>query len=110
MVGAIVGLLTLLCALVTGLLVWTAYGVYSGQNMAIQTLASKVLQLDLELADYGPKPTPSVRRCATVSARRLIRFGSQRERRQFRREQFRSGHPGHARSGKGDRQPSAFNR
>jgi len=57
MIGAVVGLLTLLCALVTGLLIWTAYGVYAGQNMAIQSLASKVLQLDLALADYGPEAT-----------------------------------------------------
>ena len=55
MIGAVVGLLTLLCALVTGLLIWTAYGVYAGQNAAIQTLASRVLQLDLALADYGPE-------------------------------------------------------
>jgi hypothetical protein len=55
MIGAVVGLLTLLCALVTGLLIWTAYGVYAGQNIAIQTLASKMLQLDLALADYGPE-------------------------------------------------------
>ncbi len=55
MIGAIVGLLTLLCALVTGLLIWTAYGVYSGQNTQIQALASKVMQLDLALADYGPE-------------------------------------------------------
>ena len=34
MIGAIAGLLTLLCALVAGLLIWTAYGVYSGQNLA----------------------------------------------------------------------------
>ena len=32
MIGAVVGLLTLLCALVSGLLIWTAYGVYAGQN------------------------------------------------------------------------------
>ena len=35
MIAAVVGLLTLLCALVTGLLVWTAYGVYAGQNTQI---------------------------------------------------------------------------
>ena len=35
MIGAVVGLLTLLCALVTGLLIWTAYGVYAGQDAAI---------------------------------------------------------------------------
>ena len=55
MVGAVVGLFTLLSALVLGLLIWTAYGVYAGQNVAIQTLAAKVLQLDLALADYGPE-------------------------------------------------------
>jgi hypothetical protein len=55
MIGAVVGLLTLLCALVTGLLIWTAYGVYAGQNTAIQTMASKALQLDLALQDYGPE-------------------------------------------------------
>jgi hypothetical protein len=58
MIGAVVGLLTLLCALVTGLLIWTAYGVYASQNTAIQTLASKVLQLDLALQDYGPDAKP----------------------------------------------------
>jgi len=55
MIGAVAGLLTLLCALVTGLLIWTAYGVYAGQNTTIQTLASKLLELDMALADYGPE-------------------------------------------------------
>src|SRR5271167_150899 len=55
MIGAVVGLLTLLSALVLGLLIWTAYGVYAGQNTAIQTLAAKVLQFDLALKDYGPE-------------------------------------------------------
>src|SRR5271154_5406190 len=54
MIGAVAGLFTLLSALVLGLLIWTAYGVYAGQNIAIQTLAAKVLQLDLALSDYGP--------------------------------------------------------
>jgi hypothetical protein len=58
MIGAVVGLLTLLCALVTGLLVWTAYGVYSSQNAQIQALASKVMQLDFALSDYGPEAIP----------------------------------------------------
>jgi hypothetical protein len=55
MIGAVVGLVTLLSALVLGLLIWTAYGVYAGQNVAIQTLAAKVLQLDFALSDYGPE-------------------------------------------------------
>jgi hypothetical protein len=58
MIGAVVGLLTLLSALVLGLLIWTAYGVYAGQNLAVQTLAAKVLQLDLALEDYGPDAMP----------------------------------------------------
>jgi hypothetical protein len=59
LIGAIVGLLTLLCALVTGLLIWTAYGVYSSQNTQIQSLASKVMELDLALSDYGPQANPA---------------------------------------------------
>jgi hypothetical protein len=58
MIGAVVGLLTLLSALVLGLLIWTAYGVFAGQNLAVQTLAAKVLQLDLALADYGQDAAP----------------------------------------------------
>src|SRR5271155_4939724 len=58
MIGAVAGLLTLLSALVLGLLIWTAYGVYAGQNVAIQTLAAKVLQFDLALEDYGPDAMP----------------------------------------------------
>jgi hypothetical protein len=59
LIAAVVGLLTLLCALVTGLLIWTAYGVYSGQNTQIQSLASKVMQLDRALSDYGPEANPA---------------------------------------------------
>jgi hypothetical protein len=58
MIAAVLGLLTLLCALVTGLLIWTAYGVYAGQNVQIQAMASKVMQLDLALADFGPEANP----------------------------------------------------
>jgi hypothetical protein len=53
MIGAVVGLVTLLSALVLGLLIWTAYGVYSGQSLAVQSLAAKLLQLNLALTDYG---------------------------------------------------------
>src|SRR5271166_440824 len=66
MIGAVAGLLTLLCALVTGLLIWTAYGVYAGQNTAIQNLAAKVLQLDLALTEYGPEANPERTRVRQV--------------------------------------------
>jgi hypothetical protein len=55
MIAAVDGLLLLLSFLTVGLLIWTAYGVYAGQNAAIQSLAAKILQLDLALADYGPE-------------------------------------------------------
>jgi hypothetical protein len=58
MIRAVVGLLTLLSALVAGLLISAAYGVYSTQNAAVQNYAARALQLDLALADYGPDATP----------------------------------------------------
>jgi hypothetical protein len=59
MVSAVVGLVTLLSALILGLLIWTARGVYAGQNTAVQTFAAKVLQLDMALKDYGPDAKPA---------------------------------------------------
>lgn len=53
MTGAIGGLLTLLTALVLGLLIWTAYGVYAGQTATVRTLATQFLELDQALTDYG---------------------------------------------------------
>jgi hypothetical protein len=58
MIGAVVGLLTLLSALVLGLLIWTSYGVYAAQNAAVQNYAARVLQEDMAFADYGPQAAP----------------------------------------------------
>jgi len=55
MTGAVVGLVTLLLALVLGLLIWTAYGVYSAQKLSIQTLAVGGLKFDIALKEYGPE-------------------------------------------------------
>src|SRR5271170_7301033 len=54
-ITTIQGLVTLLLALVLGLLIWTSYGVYSQQQSEAQTLGSQVLQLDLALERYGPE-------------------------------------------------------
>ena len=92
MIGAIAGLLTLLCALVTGLLIWTAYGVYSGQNAQIQALASKVMQLDLALVRLwagGQSRARAAPRCAGEDHRSSL--ARERERQQFRSEQLRLG-------------------
>lgn len=64
--GAVVGLVTLLLALVLGLLIWTAYGVFSTQKGLIQTLAVSALRFDQALQDYGPKG---------ADGRRILREG-----------------------------------
>jgi hypothetical protein len=58
-VASVVGLLTLLSALVLGLLIWTAYGVYSNQNATIQNFALRVLIEDMALKDYGEEAEPA---------------------------------------------------
>jgi hypothetical protein len=55
MVASVAGLVTLLLALVLGLLIWTAYGVYSAQRTSIQTIAINGLKLDAALTEYGPE-------------------------------------------------------
>ena len=41
-------------ALVLGLLVWTASGVFTTQQTELQTLCAKALEFDLEMRQYGP--------------------------------------------------------
>ena len=55
MIGGVVGHLTLLLALVHGLLIWTAYGVYNTQQTELQTIAARALEFDLEMRQYGPE-------------------------------------------------------
>jgi len=54
-ITTIQGLVTLLLALVLGLLIWTSHGVYATQQSEAQTLGSQILQLDLTLEHYGPE-------------------------------------------------------
>ncbi len=53
MIGGVVGQLTLLLVLVNGLLIWTAYGVYSTQQTELQTITARALEFDLEMRQYG---------------------------------------------------------
>ena len=55
MIGGVVGQLTLLLVLVNGLLIWTAYGVYSTQQTELQTITARALEFDLEMRQYGPQ-------------------------------------------------------
>jgi hypothetical protein len=54
-IGGVVGLLTLLLALVLGLLIWTSYGVSNTQKAELQLLSARALEADLELKQYGPE-------------------------------------------------------
>lgn len=51
-------LVALLLAVVLGLLIWSAYGVYTTQKLGVQTFAAQVRQFDLALADYGREVKP----------------------------------------------------
>jgi hypothetical protein len=55
MIGGVVGLLTLLLALVLGLLIWTAFGVFSTQQRELEGVAAKALEFNLEMRHYGPQ-------------------------------------------------------
>ncbi len=59
MIGAIVGLISLLLALVLGTLVGSSYVFFSTQKSELETFASRAIQLDLALAEYGPETTPA---------------------------------------------------
>ena len=53
--GGVVGMMTLLLALVLGLLIWTAYGVTQTQKNELQLLSARALEFDLEMKQYGPE-------------------------------------------------------
>jgi hypothetical protein len=53
--GWIIGLVTLLLALVLGLLVWMSYGLYANQSSESQSLGPLILKLDFVLEQYGPE-------------------------------------------------------
>ena len=53
-VGGMLGLVTLLLALVLGLLIYTAFTVYSTQQAEAQGLGPVMIELDVILEQYGP--------------------------------------------------------
>jgi hypothetical protein len=71
MIGSVIGLVTLLLALVLGLLIWTTYGVYTNQNTESRSLGPLILKLDFSLEQYGPaaKGGRDLLRAAVVRAR-----------------------------------------
>jgi hypothetical protein len=57
-IGAIVGLVTLLLALVLGTLVGSAYNFFATQRSNLESLGAHSIQLDIALAQYGPEAQP----------------------------------------------------
>src|ERR1700686_5050085 len=62
MIGAILGLVSLLLALVLGTLVGSAYGFFATQKANIETLCARSLELDLAFRQYGAETQPFPRR------------------------------------------------
>ncbi len=58
MIGAVIGLLSLLLALVLGTLVGSAYGFFASQKADIETLCARALELDLAFRQYGEETQP----------------------------------------------------
>jgi uncharacterized protein YneF (UPF0154 family) len=54
MIAAVMGLLSLLLALVLGTLVGSAYGFFAAQKVDVQSLCARALELDLAFRQYGP--------------------------------------------------------
>jgi hypothetical protein len=73
-IGSVVGLVTLLLALVLGLVIWTSFGVYTTQQSEAHTLGSNILQLDFVLERFGPETTLGRRRLKEAVGRTRERF------------------------------------
>lgn len=58
MIGSVMGLVTLLLALVLGTIVGSAYFFSSTQQSELQSLATQSIQFDQALAQYGPEAKP----------------------------------------------------
>lgn len=58
MIGGIIGLVSLLLALVLGTLVGSAYGFFASQRANIETLCARSLELDLAFREFGAEMQP----------------------------------------------------
>jgi hypothetical protein len=73
-VGAMVGLVTLLLALVLGLLVFTAFSVFTTQRDEAQSLGPIIIEIDLALERYGPEAAQGRAGLRASLARSRARF------------------------------------
>ena len=79
MISAIVGLISLLLALVLGTLIGSAYNFYSTQKSEMNTFAARALQLDLALAEFGPEtaPTRAMMKDTLMKVRGMLWWGGE---------------------------------
>jgi len=73
-VGSMVGLFTLLLALVLGLLVWTAFSVYTTQQAEALSLGPVIAELDVAMTEYGPEGAGGRAGLIAALERARIRF------------------------------------
>src|SRR5271156_381387 len=79
-VGAMVGLVTLLLALVLGLLVFTAFSVFTTQRDEAYSLGPLVAEVDLALEQYGPEAAGGRAGLHAALQRSRVRFFGDSER------------------------------
>ena len=79
-VGAMVGLVTLLLALVLGLLVFTAFSVFTTQRDEAYSLGPLVVEADLALELYGPEAAGGRAGLRAALQRSRVRFFGDAER------------------------------
>ena len=79
MITAIVGLISLLLALVLGNLIGSASSFYSTQKAEMNTFAARALQLDLALAEFGPETahTRAMIKDTLMKVRRMLWWGGE---------------------------------
>ncbi len=73
-VGSMVGLFTLLLALVLGLLIWTAFSIYTTQQSEALSLGPVVAELDLAMEEYGPEGASGRAGLIAALERARVRF------------------------------------
>src|ERR1700729_2647141 len=70
MIGSIVGLLTLLLALVLGTLIGNTYYFSTGQQAQLQSMMSSKILMDKSLGEFGPETKP-LRDAAKTALQRI---------------------------------------
>ena len=77
MITAVVGLISLLLALVLGTLIGSAYSFYATQKTEMNAFAARALQLDIALAEFGPETAPArvMMKKTLMSVRKMLWWG-----------------------------------